>query len=71
MMKPTPLRRCPWCGRRPVVSCKSFRSTGLGEHDQFAVRCGDSTCQVRPQTHWCLTEQEARDIWNKMKPRKT
>ena len=58
------LSRCPWCGRTPVVSSKMFRSASLGRHEQFAVRCAYSECKVRPQTHWFLEEQAARDAWN-------
>lgn len=58
------LKPCPFCGYLGILIFQDFRSTVLGEHRQFAVRCGYSECGVNPQTRWCLTKREACGYWN-------
>lgn len=53
------LKLCPFCGRQ---------ATGLmvrkGVICLFTVGCQNKECDVRPETHLCMTMEEAADKWN-------
>lgn len=53
-------KKCPFCGSRHILVVDAKKST-------YKIVCGnfDEECWMEPETPECLTEEEARAIWNK------
>lgn len=55
------LKPCPFCGGKAKIDeWHNF------DKDLFTVECAcNNKCNVRPMTHFCKTEQEAIEAWNR------
>ena len=51
------LAPCPWCKKEPKVS------TGTNP-ENYAVKCSNLYCKVRPSTNIYDRKQDAIDAWN-------
>lgn len=61
-MKESKLKPCPFCGgKAELVKDK----TTFTFADSYFVRCDNRECGVQPTTWHRLSEQEARDFWNR------
>jgi hypothetical protein len=56
------LKPCPFCGHTPnilITKCKA------NNFSSYKVKCLEFDCRVNPATTNCMTETQAKNIWNK------
>lgn len=56
----TEIKPCPFCGRRAFTRRRPGNMA-----DVFYVYCGNSSCEVEPQTHAYFTRERAIEAWNR------
>lgn len=60
----TELKPCPFCGGE-AVTYERRKLDGSGAFYRYSVGCGNSFCEIRPQTGFWKYLSEAIGSWNR------